>query len=671
MNYKSIISNTIPYLSLILFAILIFKPLFGEGYLIRSDNPPHYMEAHYLKYNLLSNLNLHGWYPYALAGIPVHIYTPILGYWILILLSSLPGISLNFAYKLIVLLSFVLPSIALYFLLTKFLPKFYSFVFSLALLFQHQYQAFILMGMWNTGIAFFFFIIFLYLQIKYKDYKPRNILIMSLLLAAIIISHVFIGVISVIILCANILIYHKTKINKKTLTISLIGIATFLLTIFYLSDFILTKGWPLNISGFGLGNSIGKILFTELGMLFSLKEYQIPLQHLLSRDMLNGLIMLVKTAVYNIPMLLVDFFGIIGIYKYLKNKKEYVWAKPVFLSFVILLIFGSGFWYLFNSLKSVPFINTLISYRFVYLARYLLAIFAVIGVINIIKSKKTKIGLIILFFLPLVLFHNAYTITDNESQTTQDTVLFDEMLKIIEWANINIDPETSRLYDESTYATIFDGSINPQNSIWSFSPLYTNLTFANGWIQGIYPTQQFLLMDNKILFNQSITNLNSTEVADYMQIYNIKHFISTETIMYNILNNSTLFKKEYSYGHFTIFNLINYEPKWAESEKNIIYKINFSTSNKVLLFVNNSFNDNITFKYSYHPYWHAKILETGDYLTINKNNYGLMVISLPKGDYTLELYYHRTRIYELISLFSLIIVLLLIFNNKGSPSKLL
>src|SRR3989344_1333573 len=97
MTYK-FLKEVLPYLILIITGFILLHSIFNAGFMMYSDHIPHFMESYYLK-EMLKNGQISGWYPYMFAGMPIFTYIPMLGHYLIILLSLFTN--LTFAYKLI------------------------------------------------------------------------------------------------------------------------------------------------------------------------------------------------------------------------------------------------------------------------------------------------------------------------------------------------------------------------------------------------------------------------------------------------------------------------------------------------------------------------------------------------------------------------------------------
>ncbi len=676
---KSFIKNIFPYVLLIIISLTLIGDIFDSGYLTHSDNIAHLLETEYLKEKLLSEGKISGWYPYVFAGIPIFVYTPILGYWLILLISAIPLISINLAYKIVVLISFVGPSLAIYSLMKNKVSKFASFIPALALLFQHEYQSFIIMGMWTSGIAIILlFVLYKYLEHNKENFNIKNSLIAGLIISLTILVHSFIATASVIITINYFITkrIHKEKFTKILYLLTIIGITSLLLSLFYIIPIIETSDWPLKGTSYGLGNSLKEIITTEIGMFLSLKPSQAPIIGIMSGQIKPHIIPLIKSIINNIPMLVFNILVATGLIIYLKERKK---EKATFtydfalLNILTLLIVGSGFWYLLDPLKNIPILGTLLPYRFVYIARFIAGIFAAYGLSQMWKkiqfNQYIKALIMLLIIVPIILLFNNYKLNEKLTETTQETTVFREATEIFSWLKNNVNPRETRVFDQNSYVNIRDGSITKQNLILALGPKYTEIQFLTSWVTSIYPTEKYLKAESIYLFNKTTEKISIDEIQFYLKKYNAKYIITSENILRNKLENSEKFKEKYKTEHFSIFNLVDYNPSWIESEKPVEYKLEQKNTDKFQIRITNFYENNLaTIKIAFHPYWKAKITETGENIKLKNNKYELIELNLPKGNYNIVFTFgNKLKLYQIaqIPLILLFIGVLIILKRKA------
>ncbi len=644
----------IPYFILLFTAFILLHSIFSPGLMTYSDNIPHFIELYYLK-TLIANGNISGWYPYVFAGIPLYTYIPILGHYLIVLLSLI--INIELAYKIILFLSFIGPSLLMFRFLKfrfKILP---SLLVSISLLFIESWHGAILTGLWATGIALCLLILLIDFSFKLKQ-NLKNSLILAIILFLIILAHNIIGIIAIMFLfCKTLADYKNYKRNIYYLLIVLvIGI---LLSSFYIFPIIQTSNYTNTPIGtrIGLGNSLKEIIFIETGMLFSLKIHLEPIIKILNINLKEGFLELFYSIFKNLSVLLLDLLAFLGIFYIFKNKLlKNIEIRTMFIFFLILVLYASNFWLLIPFFTDITILNTIAVYpaRAVYTAKILLPFFAVIGLSFLIKKYKKVLYLTLLGMLIIPLMFITINIPNKSlTQTSSSSITFNEAIETILWINNTVDPYKTRVFDQNTYG---NSNIERKNMILSISPIYTKVNFLTSWITRVYHTEEFLITETGVIGKNKIENVSINEFKNILITYNSKYVITSDKILKNKLLSSKDFILEKEGKTFSVFNFKDYNPLWISYEKPLDYNISFINNDKIEFLINSSNKQNIELKFSYHPYWkinnNIKIYETS-----NK----LIGLEIPKGrtNFTLE-FIAIPKIFEIISLVTLCIVIIAI-----------
>jgi len=651
---------------IILFGILLFRNIFNPGLLTEADNPVHLVEAEYMKSTLIPEYNwINGWYPNVFMGIPIQLYSHQLGIWLVVLLSY-TGLSMVASYKIIILLSFILPALLLFYLLKKKFGLIAAFIPAFFFLFQREYNHLLLAGMWNSGIGLIFLLLELYYLDKYKDPSPKAIAVISLLQSLAILSHLFIGLSGfILILAATLLNIFK---NKKSL-LWLLCIPLSLLTItFYIIPFIETKSWINESFGWGLGNTFIEMMYKLIGIFLSLKQNTFFLNSLFDSDFGLALIEFFKGILINLPTIIIDVLGILGIYYYIKlrnHEKFKNFLDIVLLFLVFMLIIGSGFWFLFAIGNKIPFLKGIVSYKFVYYARISLYIFAAFYLSIIIKKviKKDLIRnlikyLLILSFLLMVIFNNLYLPGKEVPQTFPQAEIHDETIELWSWLKENLN-ETDSIIDPVT----FNGQISSQSTILALTPLYTNSSILSTWVSSYYPIEKYLSSDNLRVFSIPRNNITSLEIKEKMLHFNSKYLLTIEPEMKNLLNKDPDFRLEKEFKTYSVYSIRNFKNSFVEGDNidfNIIKK---SEQELKISIINKNKNEvKLIIKIAYHPYWNGFI--ENKKIKLEKSNTELIQLNVPEGNNIITLEYDsKNKVGIIISIFFLITLLFLIIRN--------
>ena len=673
------IREFLPYLVLFLIALAILSPIFSQGFLTKSDSPVHLAEAEYLANNLLKQHHwINGWYPYEFAGFPIQLYSYQLG---LIFLSFLIllGITPFFAYKLCILFALFLPASAIYYFLKKYFSYVPALVISIAFLLQKDYTKLILAGMWANLIALALFILIIKLLIDYKFIiTKRRALIMGLLFAVLILAHPFFGV--AIIYLSIIAFFFSLKQMKNTkqviLSYLLIILTSFLISLFYTYNFISTGSWLNPGSGWGLGKTFSEIVTNLVGIFFSLKPHQQALNYFLQ---FNPLFFkeLILSIFSNLPMLLINLFGILGIIWARKeeNKTIMLLLNFTLIYTLISLVIGTGFWFLLDPDKSIPFLNGILAYRFVYYSRLGLFIFAAyslyrlsgseskLRIINLIKSKSKLILAIISMLILSGLFLGVYSPPKDYTETFGNRQIHQETLELWSWLKLNLPKDEFRILNQNFFSNINEPLATRDSILPAMAHYYTGLNYFGAWYTTVYPIEQQAQTAYSQLFGRKISEISNEELKENLEIYNIKYAIAISPELKSRLESSGLFIKEQEFQNYIVYNLKDYQPSWIKTPKPIISKLKKFTDQEIVFEIQNPTRQQAVLKFAYHPYWQAYINESE--IQIAMNGYKLIEAELPEGEYELTLKYNpKNHPTIIISLMSFIIIVLIIASNK-------
>jgi len=650
MTYK-FLKEVLPYLILIITGFILLHSIFNAGFMMYSDHIPHFMESYYLK-EMLKNGQISGWYPYMFAGMPIFTYIPMLGHYLIILLSLFTN--LTFAYKLIFFLSFIGPSLLMYNFLKPSFNRIIAFAASFPLLLIPSWHGAMMTGLWATGVAISCLIIFIKFSLKFKEQNLRNSIILGFILALVILAHTIIGIAAILFLICQILVIKNYKNSIKNFFITIIfGI---LIIGFYTLPIATTNSWiETPISRIGLGNSLKEIAVTEVGMLFSLKPQLQPLLDIKNGNILQGGVDLIISILKNISVLVLGILAIAGIIISIKKYKNNDDVKIILLFFFFLLLMASNFWILIPI--KIKMLDTLGVYphRIVYIARMLLAFFAAIG-LKEIKSYR-NILLIPLFIIPLLTI-NWYIPEKHLTQTSSSSLVLPEMIEMFNWIDKNVPYNETRVFDQNPYLQI---RVERKNLLPALSPIYTKTHLLSSWIARVNPTEEFLTSTNSI----GKENLNNIDIGNFKSLlinYNAKYVITSETKLKTLLINSEDFELQKEGKFFSIFSFKEYNPKWISG--NISYNIVKFTDQELEFKILNNITQEIEIKTTYHPYWQVYIND--EKVDIYKTEKGLIGLNIPPDKINVNIkFVPIPKIFIIISIISIVIGLVLLIKKKN------
>jgi hypothetical protein len=589
------LKELLPYLFILVIAFTILHGIFTEGYLVRSDNSTHLQRAMFLKENILKNYQITGWNYLDNLGSPFLIYTYILSYILIVLLSFI--LPIHIAYKILVfLIFFTLPSL-IYFITSKKFNKKAAILVSSFFFFHYTTIQQFLEGIWNQYLGMIFLLIFYYnLDKSYKKLNLKHISLLSILLALTLLSHLYLGIAALYLFG----IYFLFSRNLKSL---LIPIFSFLLTSFYFAPIIKSSSWTVNKIAWGISNSLFETVYKTLGILFSF-------QHLQNFT--------IKNLVAHIPILTLDFAAVIGIILYLKNRNnDFLKISLFFL--IISIILGTGFWFNFPSLASLPLLGTILSSRFLIIAKIPLFFFATY------TFSKLKMSLTIPLIILLIFSATLYQPSEGLLKTSENSPELEDYFNTINYLK---KLEAKNIVFQSPYRTIDTGLITPIN----MAPLELNIPILGSWSDPVFPVSESITNSNKRLFNISIDEITEQQIIEKMELYNKEYLVTVTSFNFKILT------KLKSFNNYTIYKLISKEKDYK-----------FISYNKIEI----KESKQLTLPVAYHPFLevhqNSKNLEV-----INDNN--LIKITPKKGIININ-FNQNNFIFILVSLITLLILI--------------
>ena len=676
--------NIIAIIIIVIVGILVFRDMFtNEGFLIKSDNPVHMIEAKYIADNTLKEHHwINGWANFEYAGMPIQMYSYQIGIWLIILLYYL-GINIFLAYKIALFIAAISVVITLYLVLKTRFSYFIALTTALFFIFQRDHVKLFLGGMWSHAIGLSILIIMIYIFSKnFNNLDIKKISILGLLFGLIILAHPFVMIAAAALIGCSLLLHIIRKKNfiENLWKHTLIGIIGILTSWFYLYPYYDTYGWYRTEYGWGLGASITEILYKLVGIFFTLKPNTEFLAPLMQGNYIRAISIFGESIYSNLPMLIADALFILGIYYYFKNKDENKTLLDLtFLFIIVSLILGTGFWFLFDFGHQIPFLGAALTYRFVYTAKIGLLIFSAYGMKKFIENKKIDNILIIkkktlaIFTITVIilgLIVGVYGIPKEYSETSGTTPIFGETLEMYNWVKNNI-TDDSRIFIQNTYGNVKEPLITYDSIMPVMANHYTGKNFIGSFYATVFPLEnKFNTEDNKI-FGIKINEIKDEELIKNLQTYNIKHLIAIDPNLKKRLESSKNFKLIYESKNYKIYELLNYNPEYITSENNIEYEIIKFEDQEINLNIKNEYENNkITIKTAEHPYWKAYINDKD--IDITKDENELMQIKIPKGEYLLNIEYKPVKLINiLISVITILFVITIVnYKKKANLTRI-
>ena len=667
-----------PYLLIVLFSLLMFYKIFKPGFLIYLDNPYHLSEFKFYISEIVQGTGwIYGWFPHDFAGFPLASLYPQIGFWLITLMNLILNIDLILSYKILVYLSYLLPSIFLYILLRKY-HKTGALLFTL--LYMVLYRDVVLTvlgGMWTYYFGLGFFILFFYFLIKYFENPDslKLVAILSLVLSLAIFSHPFTAIgaalLSLVFLFIHILM-KRPNVKKIIFSYVAFYVLSALTTAIFTFQLLLMGSWSRSY-GFGLSESVIQIVYrTVLPLFFAASKKYLFSDFISSLASLNMSLFLKMAWTFflsSLPQLIISFFAIIGMIYFFKEKKKDFVLASCFVFIILALILSSGFWHLIPFLHNLPLLNGIHSYRFFIQLEITLLIFSVYGLARSLKSwsflikyKKLIIVVIIAFFF---VNFNYYMPEETLTRTSENTpIMKEEIFPLWEWVKNNAEGSRERVIYQSFWGNILDADVEV-NSIHAMSSHYTGVSHIGGWSGALpYPLEGTVgSTKGKRFLGKTVLTISDEEIIERTKMLNAKYIVSSEDTLRSRLQRIKEFEKVYEIGHFTVFLLKDYEPSWIELSTPAVSSALTFESQKMEFYINTPVQNEAIIKVSQHPFWTASI--NGKELKLKQDEFGLMKLEIPPGEYVLRLEYNAKRISHLVvSIIGILLTLTLLVISK-------
>jgi hypothetical protein len=623
----------------------MFRGIFAPGFMSGYDNSLHYYESYYLTQVLIPQYHwISGWSMQQLAGCPVLLDYPQVGFLLIAFLNKIAFLSLNLSYKAAVLFSYIILAAGFYKVTSCRFGKMPSLFAATCLMLQKDiYHDRILGGVWNNYLAIGIFLLFFHMLDKYiRSMSLRKSLILGLLLGLLILAHLYVALFAFILLSVYAFPYlsaafREKKAARRLFFYALIPITAGMVSAYYLYGFVIARDYFAGISSKGL----------LTGLTWSVKSLFGPLEKGAN---------LPAAFLINFPVLTRVIFGSLGAYLFLRKEenpeiRRFLTCTAVF-SLIALVLFSdilvnlSGWW------RGLPFVGNLQSNRFLVYAHvgmYIFAAYAAGRVLAYFKERKFIITAFSALMLLSVFSHHSYLAGD-ASRTLDESPEMANIYKVWDWIDENIPPGTGRIVYQSTRENT-DDAILRASDVFALSGVFTDVPqIGVSRSASPFPQEKYMRNDYGSIFSRKISAVDDAFIRDRMNYFNAKYIVSVEPDLKDKLESSPLFFREQEYGSFTVFRLDDFNGGWIKFKGDAEYEIKTFENQKLEFLVRNKTPDNEAFlKVAYHPLWRARLNDAP--IKIKGDRYGLMKISLPeRGLYRLELAFTSfNRLWAMVS----------------------
>jgi len=687
--FIGLFKKCLPYLFIVLFGLVMFYPIFRPGALVGLDSPLHLAQSYAFVENLKDHHWVFGWSDGGFAGYPLQLFPRYqLTQW-LVAFVSLFGVSVELSFKLVLFFSYVFAASSLYFILSNRFSKFPSFLFSIFfLVLRRDVVLMTLNGMFGSILAAGFFLLFVhYFDRYFSRLTFRNSIKLSLLFSLTLLAHVFAAFAASYFILIYFLVYvfsNKVKFfssdfNKKLFFSAFIPIFSFLLLAFYLGPSFDQAGWlNTNIGWPPTYNALELPYKTVMPLIFSVPKGIITHNFFAafsSHDLGLFLRLGFSYFVSSLPQLFIFLMAVLGVFYLFDARFKNVFLVSFLFFGFLSLIFGTGFWFLFPSLKSLPLLSNFQFYRFILFANISLIVFACYAFHSLFRRSSylprflsessffnflfdNRVYILSAFLIFLLLNFGYFTPTKYEVATLSTIPISGNINDVLSWTSLNI--RDSRIFFQDIYHNLNDSYLASSHLPGLFS-YYTKVPSIGGWYDSSsYPIDRFVSSFSGIVFGKLVKDISPEELKNYLILFNCKYALAVEPLLESKFSND-LFVKEYQSGDFSIFSVKGYNPDWVVFNHTSPHNVTMLDDWNIMINFNSSVPDNEVFvKFAYHPYWKAYL--DGSPLEISRNSYEMMTLHVPQGSHTVLLAYNPIRLsYLIITLITAFFSLFVLF----------
>lgn len=645
--------NIFSILILVVTGVLLVYPIFKEGYLVAQDNPPHLAEAYFLIEELIPQGKLFGWSNIESAGFPIFIFNYPVGVWIVAILHLLLKLSVVTAYKLMVIISYIVPAIILYLILKRLVDSRIALAVAILLLFQFDFISFTFSGLWGQYLGLVFGLSYIYVLTK-KELKIRDSMILGILVSLSFLSHPF----TVVFLLYFTLAFVSLKLFKngggKLFGILLIGWIiglSFLPWKYYLASSAL-----LETRGEFTSENLSTLTFKSIGYLFlpHMRAEEIKTRigwesgEINLVNVVKNLNNVVSLGALNIAELIFSLSATIGLIYFLLKQRNF----EVSLFFVILLIsiaIASGI-LKFSGINQLPIIGGLLQFpRYFVYARIALAVFVAYGISLIARSGFAKnlndkifhgnilIAGLIGYLILLASFSQIQDFLNLKTSGEANGMV--EVNNVWTWIKENATGKGTRVLYQNTFGN-FETKDLRNSHIFALSTKTTNVESLGTWQGGFPLISSKLYTGGGQFLGSNAQNISAPELVDFMKVFNAIYVVASENNLKNKLGNSDLFKKEVNYGAVSIYSVVGYSPTLLRiNGQDVDVEIMESKIEGKTFRLELDSPSKIMIKISYHPYW--KVFANRKEVKYVRNSFGLIEFDIAEtGEIILELMYN-------------------------------
>jgi hypothetical protein len=644
--------------AILFLASYLFYPLFAKGFPAALDNPVRYAETVLFKKLASEQHWLNVWCPQSFAGYPLLLYHYQTGHWLTLLLALLPGIEMQTAYKLCMVLSLLFPTLVLYFVLKSKFGRLPALLATGLFFFDLEVSTTILNGMWNNYLSIGFLLLFLWrLDVFLETPCARKAVPLAFFLALTILTHFYAAIAAFVLLLAFFLANVK---RKKGIALPLLGAAvdSFGLSLFYILPFLETSRWLVPVGTRAPENPAVMLtrLYPSMSLFTSLREGS------------YGPLLL------SLPLVIVELVLIVFLLAS-RGRKTTPWFLPLSIFGILCFILWGQFWYVFPGADRLPLLNGIVGERFrIYVKLAIVLVLAGAAARALqepsppssgrppSRARLRKILPALMGIAALLFVFFCHRIHRERLFTSGQVPEMETLARLWDYLTEHPGEPGSRIVYQGTYGNKVGSMLNASH-IFAVSGLYAPIPQVGGWnAQWPYPRCHRSDTNAGQLFGTREENLTPYVVAERMEDVNAGRIVTVSAKTRERLLASSLFDEEKSFGDFSILSLRAFRASMFRTTGAVPCLLTDLSPTRIEFTCKGAKpGDTLIIKDSYHPYWHAKA--DGIPIPLQMEN-GFMKLNPPASEsVTIELEYNPrnyTALFVSLAVLILLTALLLI-----------
>lgn len=595
--------------------LVISRGLFQPGTILSGDNAVHQAEISALKEIVLAEQSWwSGWYEGDFAGYPLLVYQYPLGKWLVALLSFLPGLSLETAYKWFVFLSWLFPALVTVRMLGR---RGYSLLtlLTVSAFYLACFDAFLLSlaGMWNQYLSAGLFLIAVDCILKMLNSGCiRQVAIAALWTSVAAVSHQFMLVLLPVVWLTVMshTVRRRGVFSRETCFLLLLPFLSLLLSAWYFLPIFATWDWPgfvvSPMDWYNLCSSLFPIVSSDLLRTEGFSSCGNP-----------------RIFLYSLGMIAALIWGFSGMAFLVSGGKKEGNRDPLFITAAGILIGVTGL-ILLVLWEPVPFFRSFtLSVGGGRLALYLLLPLMLLSALSLEPlpgNRPAGIKRKMLCLLPLLLLipnlawasvSRSFPLPEIlyiEGEGDRRTEEMKGLDRVFAWLKAHGVPGEGRvLFQDTAY------NFRNHQLFWSHALARgrgeTGLWSLGSSGQLFVPTDPLTRTQGISIFGKIRSEMTPEELGEKLKLFNCRWALSCEPELESLLRSCDSVEPVISEGRFTLFRTLG-ELNWAEivEGEGEVRTIRQTDSRRIMeAEILSPAGALIMVKSSYHPWWRASL----------------------------------------------------------------